>query len=46
VYALTHHWGIISRLGLSELIGSPAKDGPLAQKDFGVSFGIGAAYKF
>ena len=46
VYALTHHWGIISRLGLNELIGSPAKDSPLTQKDFGVSFGIGAAYKF
>jgi outer membrane scaffolding protein for murein synthesis (MipA/OmpV family) len=46
VYALTRHWGIISRLGLSELVGSPAKDSPLTQKDLGVSFGIGAAYKF
>lgn len=46
VYALTPHWGIISRLGLSDIIGSQEKNSPLVQRAFGVSFGIGAAYKF
>jgi outer membrane scaffolding protein for murein synthesis (MipA/OmpV family) len=46
VYALSHHWGIVSRLGLSDVIGTPAKDSPLTQRNFGVSFGIGGIYKF
>jgi outer membrane scaffolding protein for murein synthesis (MipA/OmpV family) len=46
VYALSHHWGIVSRLGVSDIIGTPAKDSPLTQRNVGVSFGIGGIYKF
>ena len=46
VYAVSPHWGIVSRLGFTDLIGKVAKDSPLTQRDFGVSFGIGGIYKF
>ena len=46
VYALTRHWGIVSRLGLTDIIGTQPKDSPLTQRTFGVSFGIGGIYKF
>jgi outer membrane protein len=46
VYALTHHWGLVTRLGLRDLIGSSAKDSPLTQRSFGVDFALGAIYKF
>ena len=46
VYAVSSHWGIVSRLGFTDLIGNVAKDSPLTQRNFGVSFGIGGIYKF
>ena len=46
VYAMTEHWGFVTRLGLRDLIGSPAKDSPLTERTFGVDFAIGAIYKF
>jgi outer membrane protein len=46
IYAMTEHWGIAARLGLRDLIGSPAKDSPLTQRTFGVDFALGAIYKF
>jgi outer membrane protein len=46
VYAMTEHWGFVTRLGLRDLIGSPAKDSPLTERTFGADFAIGAIYKF
>jgi outer membrane protein len=46
VYAITEHWGFVTRLGLRDLIGSQAKDSPLTQRAFGVDFAVGAIYKF
>jgi MipA family protein len=46
VYAMTEHWGFVTRLGLRDLIGSPAKNSPLTERAFGVDFAIGAIYKF
>jgi outer membrane protein len=46
VYAMTEHWGFVTRLGLRDLIGSPAKDSPLTERTFGMDFAIGAIYKF
>jgi len=46
VYAMTEHWGFVTRLGLRDLIGSPAKDSPLTERTLGVDFAIGAIYKF
>lgn len=46
VFALSKHWGIITRLGLREIIGSPAKDSPLTERTSSVDFAVGAAYKF
>jgi outer membrane protein len=46
VYALTGHWGLVGRLGFSEIIGTPAKDSPLTQRTFGASVGLGAIYQF
>jgi outer membrane scaffolding protein for murein synthesis (MipA/OmpV family) len=46
VYALTEHWGLVTRLGLRDLIGSPAKNSPLTERTFGADFAVGAIYKF
>jgi outer membrane scaffolding protein for murein synthesis (MipA/OmpV family) len=46
VYALTEHWGLVTRVGLRELVGSAVKDSPLAERTFGVDFAVGAIYKF
>jgi outer membrane protein len=46
VYALTEHWGFVTRLGLRDLIGSAEKNSPLTQRTFGVDFAVGAIYKF
>src|ERR1700730_12957776 len=46
VYALTEHWGFVTRLGLRDLIGSAVKNSPLTQRTFGVDFAVGAIYKF
>jgi MipA family protein len=46
VYAMTEHWGLVTRLGLRDLIGSQAKDSPLTERTFGVDFALGAIYKF
>jgi outer membrane protein len=46
VYALTEHWGLVTRLGFRDLIGSAVKDSPLTERTFGVDFALGAIYKF
>jgi MipA family protein len=46
VYALTEHWGIVSRLGLRDVIGSADKDSPLTGRQAGVDFAAGVLYKF
>lgn len=46
IYALTEHWGVGTRLGLRELIGSAARNSPLTERTFGVDFAVGAIYKF
>jgi outer membrane scaffolding protein for murein synthesis (MipA/OmpV family) len=46
VYALTEHWGLVTRLGLRDLIGSAVKNSPLTERTFGVDFAVGAIYKF
>jgi outer membrane scaffolding protein for murein synthesis (MipA/OmpV family) len=46
VYALSEHWGLVTRLSFSDLIGKPAKDSPLTQRAFGTSVVIGPIYKF
>jgi outer membrane protein len=46
VYAMTEHWGFVTRLGLRDLIGSSAKDSPLTERTFGLDFALGAIYKF
>jgi outer membrane scaffolding protein for murein synthesis (MipA/OmpV family) len=46
VYAMTEHWGLVTRLGFRDVIGSAEKDSPLTQRTFGVDFALGAIYKF
>ncbi|MDP9014025.1 MAG: MipA/OmpV family protein [Pseudomonadota bacterium] len=46
VYAMTEHWGLVTRLGLRDLIGSAEKKSPLTERIFGVDFALGAIYKF
>jgi MipA family protein len=46
VYAMTEHWGLVTRLGFRDVIGSAEKDSPLTQRTFGVDFAVGAIYKF
>jgi outer membrane scaffolding protein for murein synthesis (MipA/OmpV family) len=46
VYALTEHWGLVTRLGFRDLVGSQVKNSPLTERDFGVDFALGAIYKF
>ena len=46
VYALTEHWGIVSRLGLRDVVGSADKDSPLTEREGGVDFAAGVLYKF
>jgi outer membrane scaffolding protein for murein synthesis (MipA/OmpV family) len=35
-----------AHIGLTDLIGTPAKDSPVTQRTFQPSFAIGALYKF
>ncbi len=46
LYQVSKHWGLIGRVGLADLIGTPAKDSPLTQRTFQPSVGFGALYKF
>ena len=46
VYAWSGHWSIALRLGVTDLIGTPARDSPLTQRKVGGSFTIGPLYKF
>ena len=46
VYQITHHWGLIARLGVHDIVGSPAKDSPLTQRTFSPTIGFGALYMF
>ena len=46
VYAWSEHWGIAVRLGVPDVVGTPAKESPLTQRKVGGSFAIGPLYKF
>ena len=46
VYAMTEHWGLVTRLGFRDIIGSAEKKSPLTERTFGVDFALGAIYKF
>ena len=46
LYQLSHHWGLVGRLGLQDLVGSAAKDSPLTQKTFVPSVALGGMYQF
>ena len=46
VYAWSEHWSIALRLGVTDLIGAPARDSPLTQRKVGGSFTLGPLYKF
>ena len=46
VYAMTDHWGLVTRLGFRDLIGSAEKKSPLTERTSGVDFALGAIYKF
>jgi outer membrane scaffolding protein for murein synthesis (MipA/OmpV family) len=46
LYQMSKHWGLIGRIGLADLVGSPAKDSPLTQRTFQPSVAFGALYKF
>jgi outer membrane protein len=46
VYAMTEHWGLVTRVGLRDVIGSQVKNSPLTERTFAVDFAVGAIYKF
>jgi outer membrane scaffolding protein for murein synthesis (MipA/OmpV family) len=46
VYQFGVHWGLVGRVGLSDLVGSQAKDSPLTRNSFGKSVAVGLAYMF
>lgn len=46
IYQIAEHWEGITHIGLSELVGNPAKNSPLTQRDFQPSLAFGVAYKF
>lgn len=45
-YQLTEHWGLVGHVGLTELVGSAARNSPLTQRDFQPSAALGAVYRF
>jgi outer membrane scaffolding protein for murein synthesis (MipA/OmpV family) len=45
-YQVTRHWGLVAHVGLSDLVGSPARDSPLTQRSFQPSAAIGGTYRF
>lgn len=45
-YQLTEHWGVMARIGISDLVGSQAKDSPLVQNTLQPSAGASVMYKF
>ena len=46
VYQLDERWGLAGHLGLSDLVGSAAKNSPLTQRRFQPSFAFGGLYRF
>jgi outer membrane scaffolding protein for murein synthesis (MipA/OmpV family) len=46
VYQMGKHWGLVGRVSVRDLIGSPAKNSPLTQRDLGTSIAFGAMYMF
>jgi outer membrane protein len=46
IYQIGRHWGLVGRVAVSDLVGSPAKDSPLTQRDRGTSIAFGAMYMF
>lgn len=46
VYQFGVHWGFVARAGISDIVGSPAKDSPLTRNSLGKSVAFGLAYMF
>jgi outer membrane scaffolding protein for murein synthesis (MipA/OmpV family) len=46
IYQIGKHWGLVGRVSVRDLVGSPAKDSPLTQRDVGTSVAFGAMYMF
>ena len=46
VYQVGTHWGLVARVALRDLVGTPVKDSPLTQRTFQPSYAFGAMYKF
>jgi outer membrane protein len=46
VYQFGDHWGVVARAGISDLVGSSAKDSPLTRNSLGKSVAFGVAYMF
>jgi MipA family protein len=46
IYLLGHHWGLVSRVGLLDLIGNPVRNSPLTQRTFQPNIILGALYIF
>src|SRR5258708_19276222 len=44
VYAMTEHWGLVTRLGFRDVIGSAEKNSPLTQRTFRVHFSVAPIY--
>jgi outer membrane protein len=44
VYQLNEDWGLIARVSLQDLAGTPAKNSPLTQRTFQTVFAFGAIY--
>lgn len=45
-YDLSEHWGLMTRIGLTELVGYVAKDSPLTEREFQPSVSAGLTYRF
>jgi outer membrane scaffolding protein for murein synthesis (MipA/OmpV family) len=46
VYLLGNHWGLVTRVGLEDLIGNAVRDSPLTQRNFQPNIAIGVLYIF
>jgi MipA family protein len=46
IYQIGKHWGLVGRVSVRDLIGSPSKNSPLTQRNIGTSIAFGAMYMF
>jgi outer membrane scaffolding protein for murein synthesis (MipA/OmpV family) len=46
VYLLGAHWGVVTRVGLVELVGNSVRDSPLTQRAFQPNVAVGVLYVF